>query len=445
MASFYTDARTDVAQSAQLERLKLTNVTSTSKIIGKGAYGRVIEVYVHGTLCAAKEVHSSLVDNVLPQEFEGTKKAFFTECVNASRILHPNVVQMLGIHYPTRQAKLPWLVMEMMEFSLKMFLEKFDRDKVPVCTKLSILVDVSQGLEFLHGQNVVHRDLSSNNVLLTKHCVAKIADLGVAKVIEHNRMKTHTQAPGTPHFMPPEALSVKPRYGKPVDVFSVGCIALHAMSHQWPVPKDQVQLDSMYAMKLNTEVDRREEYLSWCDPDSLKLLVEMCLDNNPNHRPVISVVCAELKKLRNSVESQVSLAKASTIELLDAVQKGEVQMQILNEEMSRHKAHTEGKLLELEQQKVQLHQQLSQLQQLYSTLKQQNNALEQQNRESTIAKDQQIEVLNIVAEKQKKEIADLNEKCNQFYVQKVSSAQEQMLLRRDHVSIIFKPGACLVY
>ncbi|XP_065915142.1 uncharacterized protein [Dysidea avara] len=435
MASFYTDARTDVAQSAQLERLKLTNVTSTSKIIGKGAYGRVIEVYVHGTLCAAKEVHSSLVDNVLPQEFEGTKKAFFTECVNASRILHPNVVQMLGIHYPTRQAKLPWLVMEMMEFSLKMFLEKFDRDKVPVCTKLSILVDVSQGLEFLHGQNVVHRDLSSNNVLLTKHCVAKIADLGVAKVIEHNRMKTHTQAPGTPHFMPPEALSVKPRYGKPVDVFSVGCIALHAMSHQWPVPKDQVQLDSMYAMKLNTEVDRREEYLSWCDPDSLKLLVEMCLDNNPNHRPVISVVCAELKKLRNSVESQVSLAKASTIELLDAVQKGEVQMQILNEEMSRHKAHTEGKLLELEQQKVQLHQQLSQLQQLYSTLKQQNNALEQQNRESTIAKDQQIEVLNIVAEKQKKEIADLNEKCNQFYVQKVSSAQEQMLLRRDHPMI----------
>ena len=51
--------------------------------------------------------------------------------------------------------------------------------KVPLHFKLSILVDVAQGLEFLHGQDIIHRDLSSNNVLLTKHLVAKIADLGV--------------------------------------------------------------------------------------------------------------------------------------------------------------------------------------------------------------------------------------------------------------------------
>ena len=179
-------------EESSLERLRLTNVTSTGKVIGKGAYGRVIEVYVHGTLCAAKEVHNILVDHVTPREFEVTKQSFLTECVNASRILHPNVVQVLGVHYPSRQAKLPWLVMEMMETSLKIFLEKYARDKVPLHFKLSILVDVAQGLEFLHGQDIIHRDLSSNNVLLSKHFVAKIADLGVAKVIEHNRMKTHT-------------------------------------------------------------------------------------------------------------------------------------------------------------------------------------------------------------------------------------------------------------
>ncbi|XP_065915570.1 uncharacterized protein [Dysidea avara] len=315
MASF------GLSEESLLERLRLTNVTTTGKVIGKGAYGRVIEVYVHGTLCAAKEVHNILVDHVTPREFEVTKQSFLTECVNASRILHPNVVQVLGVYYPTRQAKLPWLVMEMMETSLRIFLEKYARDKVPLHFKLSILVDVSQGLEFLHGQDIVHRDLSSNNVLLTKHFVAKIADLGVAKVIEHNRMKTHTQTPGTLHFMPPEALSVRPRYGKPVDVFSLACIALHMMSHQWPEPKDVAEQDPVtYKMNALTEVERREQYLHWCAPPSgLKPLLEICLHNQPDRRPPVSTVCVELKKFKDSINKQVPFAMASTIELFDAV------------------------------------------------------------------------------------------------------------------------------
>ena len=43
------------------------------------------------------------------------------------------------------------------------------------------------------------------------------------------------------HFMPPEALLVRPHYDKPIDVFSLACVALHVMSHQWPEPEDLVQ------------------------------------------------------------------------------------------------------------------------------------------------------------------------------------------------------------
>jgi len=385
----------------ELERINLAKVTSTYKEIGRGAYGIVIEVCIHGTLrCAAKEVHSNFVDNVSSQEFEITKKTFLTECVNASRMLHPNVVQVLGIHYPTPESKLPWLVMELMECNLKDFLQRnLDQNKVPLYTKLSILVDICQGLEFLHGQDIIHRDLSSNNVLLTKHSVAKIGDLGVAKALGQNLIKTHTQVPGTPHFMPPEALSVKPRYGKSVDVFSVGCIALHTLSHQWPIPKDQVQLDSSYAMKPITEVDRREEYLPWCNPDGLKQLVVKCLHNNPNYRPTISVICAEMKKLRASVENQFPLAKANTVELLDAVQQGKVKIQDLNRDIKTQVGNTEKKVLELENHLVKLQQ----LQQQNSTLNQQDT-LELQHHQSMHEK---IEVLNSIVEKWKEELADL--------------------------------------
>ena len=310
----------DPSLKSQLNKLQLSKVTSTDEVIGKGAYGRVIKMYVHGTLSAAKEIHPLLVENASSQEFEVIRKSFYEECLKASRIHHPNVVQMLGIYYPTPQAKLPWLVMEMMQTSLKSFVEK--QGKVPLHFKLSILVDVAQGLEFLHGQDIIHRDLSSNNVLLTKYLVAKIADLGVAKVIQGNKMKTHTQAPGTTHFMPPEALWNKPRYGKPVDVFSLACVTLHVMSHQWPEPKNLLPEGTMTAL---TEIERRDEYITFCTQPALIELVELCLHNNPGQRPEISVVCEKLKELKVTIEQQVPFATHNNYELFAEVRQVNVQ------------------------------------------------------------------------------------------------------------------------
>ena len=273
----------------KLNLIELTNVKATGKVIGKGSFGRVIEVYVHETLCAAKEIHSILVEDVTSREFEGTKQLFLTECANASQVNHPNVVQVLGICFlnPVEASpgrRLPCLVMELMEMSLTHFIEKYDQLQVALHVKLSILVDVAQGLEFLHcNRNIIHRDLSSNNVLLTKGLVAKIADFGVAKVMKQSKNVTQTRAPGTHYFMPPEALSVRPRYGKPVDVFSFACIILHIMSHQWPQPKmDQVLLNPVtYSRTFVTEAARREEYLCLCNPPSLKSQVELCLHDVP--------------------------------------------------------------------------------------------------------------------------------------------------------------------
>ena len=316
----------DDALKLQLNKLQLSKVTSTDKIIGRGAYGKVIEVYVHGTLCAAKEIHPLLVENVSAQEFEVLRKSFYEECIKASRIHHPNIVQMLGIYYPTPQAKLPWLVMEMMETSLKGFLEKYEEGKIPLHFKLCILVDVAQGLEFLHGQDIIHRDLSSNNVLLTKHLVAKVADLGVAKVMVESTRKTQTKAPGTPDFMPPEALWKKPYYGKPVDIFSLACVTLHVMSHLWPEAKEQVSKDTMTVL---TEVERRDEYITFCTQPDLKELVELCLHNKPEQRPEISIVLMKLKQFKVTIEKQVPFATNNNFELFDVVRQTNIQNQNL--------------------------------------------------------------------------------------------------------------------
>ena len=94
----------------------------------------------------------------MPKEFEATKHSFLSECFKASRILHPNVVQMLGDCYPTPEA---WLVMELMDTTLKCFLAKYNNEKV---SSYSCCWTLHKD----HAQDIAHRDLFSNNVFLTK-------------------------------------------------------------------------------------------------------------------------------------------------------------------------------------------------------------------------------------------------------------------------------------
>lgn len=276
---------------------QMENVVPTEKVVGTGAYGRVIEV---STVSAAKELHQSLTDFASSEGLKRLQQKFLAECQQCSKLCHPNIVQFLGIYYPSKDAKLPWLVMEKMDCSLTEYLSVHQPTEVSFQTRISILHNISLGLQYLHVQDIIHRDLSSNNVLLTKQLVAKIADLGVAKVIDPNRTKSHTQAPGTVAFMPPEALLVKPRYGKPVDVFSLGCVMVHMMTHIWPVPKDEVSVDEVTGNKVaRGEIERREDYLeSIQKPAKLRELILRCLSNLPDQRPSIGDVSKIFRELK---------------------------------------------------------------------------------------------------------------------------------------------------
>ena len=305
---------------AELEKAldPLQNINETKEVvdlreeIGRGSYGVVKKVSVHGTICAAKDIHAILINYAGDVELERIKKIFLEECIKCSKLFHPNIVQFLGIHYPSKQAKLPWLVMELLDCSLTDFVKKYDKKSVSLFVKASIFCDISLGLQFLHGQNIIHRDLSSNNILLTKHLTAKIADLGVAKLVDPHGSKSHTVAPGTQHFLPPDVFSdaAKSHYGKPIDVFSLGCIMIHVTTHEWPAPLPETQYNSQLRRKVVlSEVDRRKAYLDQIkELPELKVLIENCLDDGPEMRPDISKMVSDLGKLRFTYQKNSSLA-----------------------------------------------------------------------------------------------------------------------------------------
>lgn len=76
--------------------IPLLRVNMTGQEIGRGAYGRVFEVNLNGTLCAAKEVHSLLQEYAQGDEFEKIRRDFLQECQIWSRLRHPSIVQFLG-------------------------------------------------------------------------------------------------------------------------------------------------------------------------------------------------------------------------------------------------------------------------------------------------------------------------------------------------------------
>ena len=287
---------------AVLKHVTIEGVVPTGKELGRGAYGKVFAVNYCGLPCAAKEIHPMLIEGASPAEKKTITDNFIRECHHCSVIRHPNIVQFLGVYYSSKKSDLPIMVMELMTTSLTSFV-KSNQSKITVDRKMSILYDVSLALSYLHTRKpvVIHRDLSPNNVMLTSHLVAKIGDLGVAKVIRADSRQTRsrlTTAPGTMDFLPPETLEANPSYSTAVDVFSFAGIALHVFAEKWPTPSGQKRRDLVTKKLLAlTEAERRQEYLDKI-PEAYNILKDLlvrCLDDDPVERPPISEIIESVK------------------------------------------------------------------------------------------------------------------------------------------------------
>ena len=320
------------------------------RVIGGGAHGRILEAKWEGSVVAVKQIHA-ILEEVSAQEFAILKSKFLMECDRSNRLRHPNIVRFFGIYFPPG-ARLPNLVMERLHCSLNDLLER--NPVIHLDIKTSILHHIGLGLRYLHtrGPPIIHRDLSSNNILISKGMEAKIADLGTIRLLDPNRNSPMSMAPGTQGFMPPEVLVNDPeiKYGKELDVFSFGCIMLHTFPQQWPTPSQHVITDPVeHKLIARSEIERRAQYLDKVHKvveDVMVPLIVSCLENLPFDRPTIMEVCDQLETLvvnreqsipDNLLQAQLMLQEAQseverqTSELRDK----DVEMEALRSEMSK--------------------------------------------------------------------------------------------------------------
>lgn len=234
----------------------------------------------------------------LPPQYtcEPDSKLRFKQEAQAAAILnHPNIITVYEVaEYQNRC----FIAMEYIEGeSLK---ELIRQKEIPVSKAIDIGIQICEGLQKAHQAGIVHRDIKSANILITRDGRVKILDFGLAKLKGVSRIAQSGSTEGTVAYMSPEQAS-----GQEVDhrsdIFSFGIVIYELITSQLPF-KGEYQAAILYSI-LNEEPEPLGRYKSGI-PDELQRIVDKTLKKPPRNRYQNTAdLLADLKELQKIIIS----------------------------------------------------------------------------------------------------------------------------------------------
>ena len=223
-----------------------------------------------------------------------SKKLMKHEWKLLAHLNHPHITQQLAML--DKSESTPVLLMEQMWMSLTVFVT----NKHSHHDKISILRDAACGLHHIHKKDIVHCDLTGDNILLTENLTAKLADFGRATRGQQLFLK---YLPENLDHVPPEIFEPysKASRSTKVDVFSFGCVIIHTFIEECPVPDFDklVETSEVGRYKKHSEVERRsiclKKFKNNCNSTKLHDIVLKCLQDNPDCRPTAATLLSLLE------------------------------------------------------------------------------------------------------------------------------------------------------
>ncbi|KAI8343625.1 kinase-like domain-containing protein [Chlamydoabsidia padenii] len=230
------------------------------KRVGQGASG---SVYVAASLVTNAKV--AIKQMYLAQQ--PRKDQIVQEILVMKESQHRNIVNFLD-SYLVKNSEL-WVVMEYMEGGA--LTDVIDNNTMTEQQIATICYETTAGLHHLHCQDIIHRDIKSDNILLNAQGHVKISDFGFCAKLSDQKRKRATMV-GTPYWMAPEVVKQK-EYGSKVDIWSLGIMAIEMIENEPPY-LDEEPLKALYLIATNgTPTLKNPERLS----RELKSFLAVCL------------------------------------------------------------------------------------------------------------------------------------------------------------------------
>lgn len=211
---------------------------SKQKKIGQGASGSVYVARVkeNATSAIAREIYRThgpkgqVAIKQMDLKNQPRKELIVNEIIVMKDSKHPNIVNFLDSFLQEQTNEL-WVVMEFMEGGA--LTDIIDNNPVITEDQIStICYETCKGLAHLHSQDIIHRDIKSDNVLLDRTGNVKITDFGFCAKLTESKSKRATMV-GTPYWMAPEVVKQKP-YDSKVDIWSLGIMAIEMIESEPP-------------------------------------------------------------------------------------------------------------------------------------------------------------------------------------------------------------------
>lgn len=272
----------------------------SQKILGRGSYGHVHQCKWKNQIVAVKYLETS----------PNSQELFEHEATMLATLQHPRVVRLLGCGFD-KENNGGILVMELMTNNLRNTLNHH-KLKEGCSFSLDVAVDImtkiAEGMEFLHGEMVLHRDLKSNNILVSPSdngfYDVKIADFGVSKCNPF-ASKFYSMQVGTTLWKAPETFKAVScgQYSWAADVWSFSITCYEILSGELPYHNEEISFED-FGKKLQLGL-RPKLDPSFCPP-VLSSLLQKCWSLNPQTRPKFSKICKVLRLYRNLILEDLS-------------------------------------------------------------------------------------------------------------------------------------------
>jgi N-acetylneuraminic acid mutarotase len=259
-----------------------------SSLVGMGNFSQVRRGIWNNNLIAIKLIKATSKTEPPAQKSKDKSKSikdFKSEVELLSQLKHPNLVTFLGYCLEPNAIVMEYLPQNLHDYLIE------NRSKLESQQLLDFAYDIARGMEYLHRNSIIHRDLKSFNILLDENLNVKIADFGIARVKSNTSTMTTT---GTIAWTAPEILRHEP-YNEKSDVYSYAIVLWEIVS-EGEIPFDSEDFQSPMEAGIAVAMGQLRPPLPQDTDANWAALIEKCWKEDPASRPSFTEIMDQIKK-----------------------------------------------------------------------------------------------------------------------------------------------------